>query len=113
MAVTSVIYVKYKSDNFIRMTKESSVFFPEEMEYVELIVPHESAYFAIKRLSKGNIIHLIDENSKGTNKRYTDDFMRCEDADHCLRFIQTQLEQYELLSPPLSLNMSSFFVNPP
>ncbi|KAH0792154.1 V-type ATPase subunit family protein [Histomonas meleagridis] len=85
------------------MTKESSVFFPEEMEYVELIVPHESAYFAIKRLSKGNIIHLIDENSKGINKRYTDDFMQCEDADRCLRYIQSQLEQYDLLSPPLTI----------
>ena len=59
------------------MSKESSVFFPEKMQYVELIVPLESAYYVIKRLSKAEIIHLVDQNKgvNSINRRYIDDYM--------------------------------------
>ena len=30
-------------------------------------------------------------------KRYTEDYMRCEDSERCLRFIQAQLKKYSLV----------------
>ena len=87
------------------MTKESSVFFPEPMKHVGLVVPLESAAATIRILSEHDLIHLTDENSgnQSANKRYTDEFIHCEEVDRCLSFIGSQLEQYDLLPPPLSL----------
>ena len=81
------------------MSKESSVFFPEAMRYVELVVPHESTYHLIRGLSQVDLIHLVDFNVEfhAHEKRYTEDYMQCEDAERCLRFIQAQLERYNLL----------------
>ena len=46
-----------------------------------------------------DLIHLVDFNVElhSHDKRYTEDYMRCEDAERCLRFIQAQLEKYNLL----------------
>ena len=81
------------------MTSKSSVFFPEAMRFVELVVPHETTYHLIKGLSQMDLIHLVDFNVElhSHDKRYTEDYMRCEDAERCLRFIQAQLEKYNLL----------------
>lgn len=81
------------------MTKESSVFFPEVMKLVELVVPHETSYHLIRSLANADLVHMIDHNvdARSQEKRYTDDFMRCEDADRSLRYIQSQLERYDKL----------------
>ena len=83
------------------MTKNSSVFFPERMRFVELVAPHESTYHMIKILSQADLIHLIDFNVEmhSQDKRYTEDYMRCEDAERCLCYMQQQLERYGLMPP--------------
>ncbi|EAX97446.1 V-type ATPase 116kDa subunit family protein [Trichomonas vaginalis G3] len=87
------------------MTKESSVFFPEEMQHIQLVVPYESAGATIRLLAEKDLIHLIDENTgnDSVNKRYTESYIHCEEAERCLNFIGNQLEQYDLLPPPITL----------
>lgn len=81
------------------MTKESSVFFPEEMRFVEMAVPFDTAYHCVRALTGVNLVHMVDANVEGKvqEKRYTEEYMRCEDAERSLRYIQSQLEQYNML----------------
>jgi V-type H+-transporting ATPase subunit a len=87
------------------MTQSSSVFFPEEMVCVDVIVPHDCSYHFVKSLSNANLIHFIDNNdgTRGQEKRYTDDYIRCEEAQRCLQFIEQQLRRADVLLPKPSL----------
>lgn len=89
------------------MSKESTVFFPEEMQHVQLVVPYESAGATIKLLADKDLIHLVDKNTgnDSVNKRYTESYIRCEEAERCLNFIGSQLETYDLLPQPLTRSL--------
>jgi V-type H+-transporting ATPase subunit a len=66
------------------------------MRCVELVVPHDCAYQAIKCLASADLIHLTDNNTgaHAQEKRYSDDFIRCDDAQRCVHFIESQLTLY-------------------
>lgn len=87
------------------MSKESSVFFPEKMQHVGLVVPLESAASTIKNLADNDLIHLVDSNSgnNSVNKRYTESYIHCEEAERCIQFIGSQLQQYDLLPPKMEI----------
>jgi V-type H+-transporting ATPase subunit a len=87
------------------MTAVSSVFFPEEMHCIELVVPHDCSHSVVQSLANADLVHLVDNNvgAHSQEKRYGDDFIHCEEGQRCLRFLQVQLTAYGLLPerPPL------------
>jgi V-type H+-transporting ATPase subunit a len=87
------------------MTSESSVFFPEEMLFIELAVPHECSYHVIKQLAGADLVHFVDcrEGVQVQDKRYSEEYMQCEDVKRSLRFIRAQLETCSLLPSPPTL----------
>ena len=88
------------------MSADSSIFFPEKMQHVELVVPLDSASSTIRILANHNLIHLIDKNfgEATPNRRYLESFVYCEEAERYLAFIGNQLSYYQLLPEPISLN---------
>lgn len=74
--------------------QQPSVFFPEPMDYLEIICPLESAYHCIKGIARLGNVQLLDSNESniGAQKRYTDTYMQCEEAERSLRFIETHLK---------------------
>jgi len=79
-----------------------SVFFPEKMNRIEIVSPRQSAYYVIKTLAENGHVELEDFNSgsNSVNKRYTETYMECEEADRSLRYIEQHLKAYNKL--PLS-----------
>lgn len=71
-----------------------SIFFPEPMNYIEIISPLDSAYHCIKAIARLGNVQLLDknENNIGMQKRYTDTYMQCEEAERSLRFIEMHLK---------------------
>lgn len=72
---------------------QPSIFFPEPMNSIEIICPKESAYHCIAALARHGIVQLNDCNEKTmqTEKRYTENYMQCEEAERSLRFIESHL----------------------
>jgi V-type H+-transporting ATPase subunit a len=79
-----------------------SVFFPEPMEYVQLLSPTDAAYYLIREIALDGQIELIDfhAGSLTAPKRYTENYILCEEADRCLSFLQQRLAEVEGLLPP-------------
>ena len=89
------------------------MFFPEKMEYVEIISPLESAYFAIRKIAMSGILELLDlsKNSVVPDKRYTDTYLLCEECERSLRYFEEQLKKYKLM--PEMIPLDSYINNPP
>jgi len=85
-----------------------AVFFPERMQRVEIIAPRQAAYYVIKDLAEYGHVELDDINSgtNSINKRYTETYMECEDADRSLRYIESHLKAADKL--PLSPTLFEF-----
>ncbi|OHT02264.1 vacuolar proton translocating ATPase [Tritrichomonas foetus] len=79
----------------------SSVFFPEPMEFVEIVCPIEAAYNVIKKIAEKGTLEVIDINANNFSKpkRFADTFMLCEDAERCLRYIEIHLKSIEGMFP--------------
>jgi len=85
-----------------------AVFFPERMKRVEIVAPRQAAYYVIKDLAEFGHVELDDINSgtNSINKRYTETYMECEDADRSLRYIESHLKSANKL--PLSPTLFQF-----
>lgn len=79
----------------------ASVFFPERMDYVELVSPVQSAAALIKEIAENGRIQLVDNNTgnKSVDKRYTEVYLQCEEASRSLSFMKTQLTATKKLPP--------------
>ena len=95
------------------MDQTPAQFFPEKMEYVEIISPLESAYFAIRKIAMSGILELLDlsKNSVVPDKRYTDTYLLCEECERSLRYFEEQLKKYKLM--PEMIPLDSYINNPP
>ncbi|OHT03376.1 vacuolar ATPase transmembrane subunit [Tritrichomonas foetus] len=76
------------------MTK-SSIFFPEPMNSVEIICPIESAYHCISQLALRGLVQIEDVNGDNfaVPKRYSENYMQCEEAERSLRFFEEHLSK--------------------
>ena len=79
--------------------KKPSPFSPEPMEFVEIISPLDSAYYAIKQLSTAGIIELLDltKHSEIPDKRYTEMYLICEESEKSLRYFEEQLTKFKMM----------------
>jgi V-type H+-transporting ATPase subunit a len=84
----------------------ASIFFPERMDYIEMVCPLQSAYFAIKEIAQNGHIQLLDVNvgARSQEKRYTETYLQCEEATRSLSFMKTQLELAKKLQKPLNID---------
>lgn len=69
------------------------------MDYVEIVSPLQSAYYAIKTIAESGTLQILDNNAgmKASSKRYTETFLQCEEAMRSLNFIKQQLDNLKLL----------------
>ncbi|KAK2949645.1 putative V-type proton ATPase subunit a2 [Blattamonas nauphoetae] len=67
---------------------------PEPMEYLQFILPEETAYNSIRQLGQVGMTHFIDLNPRvNPNKReFYKDISRCSDMRRILRFFKSQLD---------------------
>lgn len=83
------------------MSEYPSHFFPEKMEYVEIVCPIESCYNVIKKIAEKGTLEVIDCNKNMQEpRRHLETFMICDDADRNIRFIETHLKSIDGLFPP-------------
>jgi V-type H+-transporting ATPase subunit a len=80
----------------------ASVFFPEPMDYVEFATPSDAAYHLIREIAANGRVELIDSHSGNIAyaKRYTENYIYCEEADRSLTFLEQRLSEVPDLLPP-------------
>lgn len=81
------------------MTAQSSVFFPEPMDRINIVCPTESTYQCMRAINDFGFVQFDDYNigTKTVQKRYSEPFMQAEEAERSLRFLRNVLELHELL----------------
>ena len=86
-----------------------SIFFPERMDYIQMVCPLQSAYYAVKAIAENGHIELLDQNSGNNSgqKRYTETYLQCEEATRSLSFMRTQLELHKKLPKPMSIDVAA------
>ena len=84
----------------------ASIFFPERMDYIEMVCPLQSAYYAIKEIAQNGHIQLTDTNTgnRSQEKRYTEIYLQCEEASRSLSYMKTQLELAKKLQRPMNVD---------
>jgi V-type H+-transporting ATPase subunit a len=78
-----------------------SVFFPEPMDYIQLATPTDAAYHLIREIARDGRFELIDLHAGNllVSKRYSENYMLCEEADRCLNFLKQRLSDHDSLPP--------------
>jgi V-type H+-transporting ATPase subunit a len=79
-----------------------SAFFPEAMAHVEFAAPTDAAYHLVRELATEGNVELIDVHARNLSvqKRYSESYMQCEEADRSLGFLEQALRSMPDALPP-------------